>query len=80
MDVAQAPAVKGLDKRVGELEADLDSLEGYVFQWTETAQTYLLAIRRVIEERFELDMRSYLDLVAEETDTDEDGADHEKMG
>lgn len=81
MDIAKSPAVWGLDKRVNAVEEDLDSLETYVFDWTETAQTYLLAIRCVLEEKFDLNMRSYIDAVAVEKQSESggEGADHEQL-
>jgi hypothetical protein len=46
-------------------------LEDYVFEWTGTAETYLLALRRVLEEKLDVSMGSYLKQV-EESASDEE--------
>ena len=38
-----------LTKTVRDLETDVDDLQEYVFGWTEFAETYLLAVREVLE-------------------------------
>jgi len=38
-----------LTETVSELDSNLDDLEEYTFGWTEFAETYLLAIRGVLE-------------------------------
>lgn len=52
--------MKKLDERVATLEKDMTVLEKYVKQWTEGAETYLLALRRVAEEKLQIDFSSYL--------------------
>ena len=58
--VAEAPAVKKLDKRVAELETDMTDLEEYMYEWHESAETYLRALRRVVEEKLDVSFQSYL--------------------
>lgn len=59
-NVGSAPAVQRLDARVAELEEDVGALEEYVYEWTGFAETYFLAIRRVLEEQLDINMDSYL--------------------
>jgi len=58
--VAEAPAVKTLEKRVGELETDMIDLEEYMYEWHESAETYLRALRRVVEDKLGVSLQSYL--------------------
>lgn len=69
-DVAEAPAVRKLDKRVSELEDDFADFEEYVYEWNEAVETYLYAFRRVVSEKLDVSFESYLELVGEE---DSDG-------
>lgn len=70
--VAEAPAVKKLDKRVGELETDMLDLEEYMYEWHESAETYLRALRQVVEDKLGVSLQSYLE--AGEDDLDEGDA------
>ena len=71
--VAEAPAVKTLEKRVGELETDMIDLEEYMYEWHESAETYLRALRRVVEDKLGVSLQSYLQ-AGEENIEDEDVA------
>jgi len=62
---AGSAVVQGLDERLSEVESDVGELEDYVFKWTSFAETYLLALRRVVEEKVGVDMDSYLAMVEE---------------
>jgi len=68
--VAEAPAVKKLEKRVGELETDMLDLEEYMYEWHESAETYLRALRQVVEDKLGVSLQSYLE--AGEDDVDEE--------
>jgi len=69
--VAEAPAVKKLDKRVAELETDVTDLEDYMHEWHESAETYLRAFRRVIEDKLNVSLKSYLTTAEDEVKTAE---------
>lgn len=64
--VAEAPAVKTIEKRLGALEKDVSDLESYVYDWTEAAETYIKAFRRFIKEKFDTSLNSYLQAVEAE--------------
>jgi hypothetical protein len=49
-----------------EIEQHVEELEDYIFEWTETAETYLIAMRRVIEDELEVDMSGYFQQAEEE--------------
>jgi len=66
--VAEAPAVKTLDKRVAELETDMTDLEEYMYEWHESAETYLRALRRVVEDKLGVSLQSYLEAGEENVD------------
>lgn len=72
--VAEAPAVKTLDKRLGRLEEDVDDLEAYMYDWHEAAETYLRALREVITEKLGVDFSSYLQAAEADTDDEVDDA------
>ncbi|MFC5970549.1 hypothetical protein ACFPYI_04320 [Halomarina salina] len=57
--------MKTIEKRVGLLEDDLDDLDDYVLDWTEGADTYLRALRWVVEEKLGVSLKSYLETVEE---------------
>jgi uncharacterized protein YutD len=50
-----------------EIEQNVADLEDYIYEWTETAETYLLAMRRVIEDELEVDMSGYFQQAEEES-------------
>jgi hypothetical protein len=50
---------------VSDVEGSVGDLEDYVFEWMGTAETYLLALRRVLEEKLDVSMGSYLKQVEE---------------
>lgn len=59
--------------RFERLEDDFSVLEEYVYGWTQAAETDLLAIRRILEEKLGISMESYLDAAeAEGPDDDEE--------
>lgn len=72
--VAEAPAVRRLDERLSRVEDDLFDLEGYVYEWTENAESYLLALRRVAEEKLGVSMDSYIGTVEADGEEGEAGA------
>lgn len=63
---ASSNTAKHLNRRLNAIEEDLDALEAYIFEWDETAQTYLLAMRRAIEEELGLDLCHHIDVVEDE--------------
>jgi DNA-binding Lrp family transcriptional regulator len=64
--VAEAPAVKTIEKRVAVLEEDVADIEDYVYEWNEAAETYLRALRKVVEEKLDVSLTSYLQSVEAE--------------
>jgi DNA-binding PadR family transcriptional regulator len=59
--VAEAPAMKTIEKRVGELEADFEELEEYVYEWNSSASTFMTALRKMVESELGVSMDSYLE-------------------
>lgn len=53
------------------IEGVLWALEEYTYEWTGTAETYLLALRRVAEEKLDVSMESYIEAVEAEGADDE---------
>lgn len=57
---AAKPAVEyDVEDRLNAVEAILDDLEEYVYEWDETAEAYLLALRSIVEDRG-IDFDEYL--------------------
>jgi hypothetical protein len=59
--VAEAPAVKTIEKRVGELEGQFEELEEYVSEWNSSASTFMTALRKMVEAETGKSMDSYLE-------------------
>jgi DNA-binding Lrp family transcriptional regulator len=59
--VAEAPAVRTIERRVGELEADVDAFEEYVYDWHESAELYMRALHRAVEDELGVSLDSYYD-------------------
>ena len=59
--VAEAPAVKTIEKRVGELEAAFAELGEYVYEWNSSASTFMTALRKMVESELGVSMDSYLE-------------------
>jgi hypothetical protein len=49
-----------------EIEERIGEVEEYLFEWTETAETYLIAIRHVLERELGVEMGRYLNQVETE--------------
>jgi DNA-binding MarR family transcriptional regulator len=65
-DVSKERAVRRVSSRVSELEGRVEDLEGYLFEWTESAELYLVALRRIIEQETEMSFDEYLRRVDED--------------
>lgn len=70
--VAEAPAVKTIEKRVAVLEEDMVDLEEYMYEWHEAAETYMRALRRVVEDKLGVSLQSYLETGEGELESDEE--------
>lgn len=69
--VADAPAVKTLEKRVGELEEDMSDLEEYMYEWNEAVEAYMRALRRVVEDEMGVSLQSYFEAGEDDLDSDD---------
>lgn len=58
--------VSQLEDRDETIEASVSELDEFVTEWTEAGETYLLALGKVLEEKLDIPMESYLDTVTEE--------------
>jgi len=56
----EAREVKTLRERVSDVEDDLADFEKYVYEWHESAETYLRALRKVVEGKLSVSLKSYL--------------------
>jgi uncharacterized protein (DUF849 family) len=61
--VAEAPAVKTIEERVSLLEEDVDDLDEYLSEWNVAAETYMRALRKVVEEKLDVSLASYMETV-----------------
>lgn len=69
--VAEAPAVKTIESRVATLEDDLADVEEYMYDWHEAAETYMRALRRVVEEELDVSLQSYMEAVEDDVAGDD---------
>jgi len=57
-----------LTSTVRDIDSEFSDLEEYVYGWTEFAETYLLAVRQVLEEKLGVDMNQHLQDVEDDRD------------
>lgn len=54
------------DDEVAARRADVTDLEEYVYEWNEAVETYLYALRRIVEEQLDVSFDAYLREVGDE--------------